>query len=95
MNIKPLYDRVLVKRLEVEDKTPAGVIIPDVAKEKPLRGVVIDVGSGKTLDDGKVRPIEVKPGDQVMFGADAGDDIVLDEVDHVILSAEEILAKVV
>jgi chaperonin GroES len=95
MNIKPLYDRVLVKRLQVEDKTPGGVVIPDVAREKPLRGVVIDVGSGRTLDDGKVRPIEVKPGDQVVFGADAGDDIVLDEVDHVILSAEEILAKVV
>ena len=95
MNIKPLYDRVLVKRLQVEDRTPAGVVISDVAREKPLRGLVIDVGSGKTLDDGKVRPIEVKPGDQVMSGADAGDDIVLDEVDHVILSAEEILAKVV
>jgi chaperonin GroES len=95
MNIKPVYDRVLVKRIEVEDKTPAGVVIPDVAKEKPRRGIVIEVGSGKTLDDGKVRPIEVKPGDQVIFGADAGDDVVLDEVDHVILSAEEILGKVV
>jgi chaperonin GroES len=91
MNLTPLYDRVLVRRLKSEDKTAGGIVIPDTAKEKPQKGVVVEVGTGKTLDDGKIRPIDVKPGDQVMFGRYAGDDIILDEVDHVILRAEDLL----
>jgi chaperonin GroES len=94
MQLQPLYDRVLIRRIKAEDKTAAGIVIPDTAKEKPQRGVVVEVGTGKTLDDGRVRPIDVKPGDQVMFGRYSGDEIVLDDVDHVILKAEDLLAIV-
>jgi chaperonin GroES len=92
MNIQPLYDRVLVRRLKTEDKTPGGLVIPDTAQEKPHRGIVVEIGTGKILDDGRTSPIQVKAGDQVMFGKYTGEDIVLDDIDHVILRAEDLLA---
>jgi chaperonin GroES len=95
MLVQPLYDRVLVRRLNNEERTAAGIVIPDVAKEKPHRGVVVEIGSGKMMEDGKVRPIGVKPGDQVVFGQYTGQDILIDDVDHILLRAEDLLAVVV
>ena len=89
---RPLYDRVLVKRLTGESKSAGGLIIPDTAKEKPQEAQVIAVGSGKILDDGQVRPVSVKSGDRVLFGKYTGDEIKLDGEEHVILREEDILA---
>ena len=92
MKIRPLADRVVVKRLEQEEKTKGGIIIPDTAKEKPVEGKVVAVGNGKVLKNGKLRPVEVKPGDRILFGKYAGTEIKLDGVEHVILSEDEVLA---
>ncbi|ABB39271.1 Chaperonin Cpn10 [Oleidesulfovibrio alaskensis G20] len=92
MNLKPLNDRVLVKRLESEEKTAGGLYIPDTAKEKPSRGEVIAVGPGKTADDGKVIAMTVKTGDVVLFNKYAGTEVKLDGVDHLVMREDDILA---
>ncbi len=92
MNIRPLQDRIVVKRIEGESKTKGGIIIPDSAKEKPVQAKVIAVGNGKVLKDGKVRPVDVKVGDTVLFGKYSGSEIKLDGEEHVILREDDLLA---
>jgi chaperonin GroES len=91
MKIRPLGDRILVERLEEENKTKGGIIIPDTAKEKPIEGRIVAVGSGKKTDDGKLIPLDVKVGDKVLFGKYGGTDIKLDNVDYLIMREDEIL----
>ncbi len=93
MKISPLYDRVLLKRIEEQEVRRGGIIIPDTAKEKPQEAEVIAVGKGKVTDDGKVIPLEVKKGDKVLIGKYSGTEVTIDGVEHVILREEEILAK--
>ncbi len=95
MKFRPLQDRILVKRLQGEEKTASGIIIPDNAKEKPMEGEVVAVGAGKTLDDGKVRKPEVKSGDRVLFGKYAGSEVKLDGVEHLILREDDLLGVLV
>lgn len=92
MNLKPLNDRVLVKRLESEEKTAGGLYIPDTAKEKPSRGEVVAVGPGKHTDDGKLIPMSVKAGDTVLFNKYAGTEVKLDGVEHLVMREDDILA---
>jgi chaperonin GroES len=92
MKIRPLADRVVVKRVQSEEKTKGGIIIPDSAKEKPIEGLVVAVGNGKTLKNGKVRALEVKAGDRVLIGKYSGTEVKLDGVEHVILGEDDILA---
>ncbi len=94
MKLRPLHDRIIVKRLEEEDKTAGGIIIPDTAKEKPQQGKVIAVGKGKILENGKVTPMTVKKGDRVLFGKYAGTDIKIDGEEHLIMREDDILAIV-
>jgi chaperonin GroES len=91
MNIRPLQDRVLVKRVAEEEKTRGGIIIPDTAKEKPIEGEVIAVGPGKVGDDGKLRELEVRRGARILFGKYSGTEIKLEGVEHLILREDEIL----
>ena len=91
MAIKPLHDRVIVQRLDSEEKTKGGIIIPDSAKEKPLEGKVIAAGPGKKDDSGKSQPLDVKKGDKVLFGKYSGTEIKIDSEDMVILREEDIL----
>ena len=91
MKIRPLQDRIIVKRLNEEDKTKGGIIIPDTAKEKPLEGKVVAVGKGKVLDDGKVREPEVKAGDRILFGKYSGTEIKIEGEDHLILREDDVL----
>jgi len=92
--VKPLYDRVLIKRVENEEKVRGGIIIPDTAKEKPMEGKVIAVGTGKLDDNGKRIPLEVKVGDRILFGKYAGTEIKIDDEEHIILPENEILGIV-
>ena len=92
MSLKPLNDRVLVKRLESEEKTAGGLYIPDTAKEKPSKGQVVAVGPGKMDDNGKRIPLAVKNGDEVLFNKYAGTEVKLDGVDHLVMREEDILA---
>lgn len=92
MKMKPLNDRVLVKRLESEEKTAGGLYIPDTAKEKPSKGEVVAVGPGKTADDGKRVELSVKTGDLVLFNKYAGTEIKLDGVEHLVMREDDILA---
>ncbi|MGQ9655315.1 MAG: co-chaperone GroES [Thermodesulfobacteriota bacterium] len=92
MKVKPLHDRVIVKRIEEEEKTKGGIIIPDTAKEKPIQGRVIAAGKGKVTDDGKVLPLEVKEGDKVLFGKYAGTEVKIDGEEHLIMREDDILA---
>ena len=94
MNIRPLYDRIIVTRLEAETTTKSGLIIPDTAKEKPIEGMVVAVGNGKVLDDGKVRSLEVKAGDRILFGKYSGTESKIEGVEHLILREDEVLAVV-
>jgi chaperonin GroES len=94
MKVKPLYDRVIVKRAEEKEQIKGGIIIPDTAKEKPQEGTVIAVGSGKIDDNGKRVPMEVKAGDRVLFGKYAGNEIKIDDVDHIILREDEIMGVI-
>ena len=94
MKVKPLFDRVLVQRIEEENKTKGGIIIPDTAKEKPIEGKVIAVGQGKAHEDGKVTPLAVKAGDRVLFGKYSGTEIKIDGEDHLILREDDILGIV-
>ncbi len=94
MKVTPLHDRVLVKRLEAEETTKGGIIIPDTAKEKPQEAKVIAVGKGRVSEDGKVIPLEVKAGDRVLIGKFSGTEVNIDGEEHVIVREEEILAKI-
>ena len=94
VKIRPLHDRVIVRRLEEERKTAGGIVIPDTAKEKPIQGEVIAVGTGKIMEDGKVRPLDVKVGDKILFGKYSGTDIKIDGVEHLILREEDVLAVI-
>lgn len=94
MKIRPLADRILVQRLEAETKTAGGIVLPDTAKEKPQRGKVVAVGSGKVLDDGTVRKMQVKKGDTVLFTSYAGTDVKIDGKEHLIMSESDILAVI-
>ncbi|MFZ5470704.1 MAG: co-chaperone GroES [Myxococcota bacterium] len=94
MKFRPLQDRMLVKREEEENKTKGGIIIPDTAKEKPLRAKVIAVGNGKVMEDGKVRPLDVKAGDTILFSKYAGTDIKIEGEDHLILREEDVLGVI-
>ena len=91
MKIRPLQDRIIVKRIEEEDKTKGGIIIPDTAKEKPMEGEVIAAGTGKILENGKKQPLEVKAGDRILFGKYAGTDVKIDGIEHLIMKEDDIL----
>jgi len=91
MKIRPLQDRVIVKRLEEEGKTKGGIIIPDTAKEKPQEGKVIAVGKGKVTEEGKVIPLDVKVGDRILFGKYSGTEIKIEGEEHLIMKEEDIL----
>jgi chaperonin GroES len=92
MKVRPLHDRLLVKRIEEEDKTKGGLIIPDTAKEKPMEGKVIAAGKGKVDEDGKLRPLDVHKGDRVLFGKYSGTEIQLEGDDHLIIREDDVLA---
>ena len=94
MNIRPLHDRVLVKRVEQEEQVRGGIIIPDTAKEKPQEAEVVAVGPGKLNDEGKRTPLEVQPGDRILMGKYSGSEIKLDDMDYVIVREDEILAVI-
>ncbi len=92
MKVRPLHDRIIVKRLEEEEKTKGGIIIPDTAKEKPIEGKVIAVGDGRIKEDGKKIPLEVKKGDRVLFTKYGGTEIKIDGEDHLMMKEDDILA---
>jgi chaperonin GroES len=94
MKFRPLQDRLLVRRVTEEQKTKGGIIIPDTAKEKPVEGNVVAVGNGKVLEDGKVRPLDVKAGDRILFGKYSGTEIKIDGDEHLILREDEVLGVV-
>ncbi len=94
MNIRPLADRLVVKRLKEEEKTKGGIIIPDTAKEKPVEGMVVAVGNGKVLKDGKVHPLEIKTGARILFGKYSGTEVKLDGEEHIILREDDVLAVI-
>ena len=94
MKIKPLQDRIVINRIEEEEKTKGGIIIPDSAKEKPQEGRVVAIGDGKTLESGKKAPLTVKPGDKILFGKYSGTEIKIEGVEHLILREEDVLAIV-
>ncbi len=94
MNIRPLHDRVLVKRSEAQEQIRGGIIIPDTAKEKPQEAEVIAVGPGKLTDDGKRSPMDVQTGDRILMGKYSGSEIKIDDTDYVILREDEILAVI-
>ena len=94
MNIRPLQDRVIVKRMEEETTSSGGIVLPDSATEKPIRGEVIAVGPGKTLDSGEKRPLEVKVGDTVLFGKYSGTEVKLDEEELLVMREEDIMGVI-
>jgi chaperonin GroES len=94
MNLRPLQDRIIVKRVEEESKTAGGLFIPETAKEKPQRGEIVAVGNGKKTEDGKVLPLDVKVGDTVLFGKYAGTEIKVDGDDYLMMREDDILAVV-
>jgi chaperonin GroES len=94
MKIRPLQDRVIVKRVEEEGKTKGGIIIPETAKEKPMEGKVTAVGKGKVLEDGKIHPLDVKAGDRVLFGKYAGTEVKIDGEEHLIMREDDILGVI-
>ena len=91
MKIRPLYDRIVVKRIEEQETVRSGIIIPDSAKEKPQEGEVIAVGNGKRLEDGKLVPLDVKAGDRILFGKYSGNDIKLDGEEYMIMREDDVL----
>jgi chaperonin GroES len=91
---RPLHDRVLVRRIEVEERTPGGIIIPDTAKEKPIEGEVLAVGTGARDETGKIVPLDVRIGDRVLFGKWAGTDVIIDGEDRLILKESDILGVI-
>jgi chaperonin GroES len=96
MKIRPLHDRVLVRRVEEEETTKGGIIIPDTAKEKPIEGIVVAVGSGKSEGEGKKKvPLEVKEGDRILFSKYAGTEVKIEGEEHLIMKEEDIIATIV
>ena len=91
MKIRPLHDRVIVKRLEEERTSPGGIVIPDTAAEKPVQGKIVAVGKGKILEDGQVRPLDVKVGDKILFGKYSGTEVKVDGEERLILKEDDIL----
>lgn len=91
MNLRPLYDRIVVRRIEQKEQVQGGIIIPDSAKEKPQEGEVVAVGKGKRLEDGSVVPLDVKPGDRILFGRYSGSDIKMDGQEYLIMREDEVL----
>ncbi len=94
MKFRPLYDRILVERLESEEKTQSGIIVPDIAKEKPQQGKVIAVGQGKRLEGGKLIPLEVKAGDTILFGKYSGSEIKIEGNEYLIMKEDDVLGLV-
>jgi len=94
MGFRPLHDRVLVRRVEAEEKTAGGIIIPDTAKEKPQEGEVVAAGSGLKADDGKITPLDVKPGDKILFGKWSGTEVKINGEDLLIMKESDILGIV-
>jgi chaperonin GroES len=94
MKLRPLHDRILVERLEENEQKKGGIIIPDSAKEKPQRGTVVAVGNGKRLENGDVTPLDVKAGDQILFGKYSGSEVTVDDVEYLILREDEVLAVI-
>ena len=94
MKIRPLHDRIVVKRMEEEKKTPGGIVIPDSAAEKPITGEVIAVGNGKKLENGEVRALDVKPGHKVLFGKYSGTEVKLDGEDFLVMREDDIMGVV-
>ena len=94
MKVRPLHDRILVERIDEEEKTPAGIIIPDTAKEKPSQGKVVAVGNGKKTEDGKVIPLDVKVGDKILFGKYAGTEIKIEGKEYLMMREDEVFAIV-
>ncbi|MGH8519880.1 MAG: co-chaperone GroES [Gammaproteobacteria bacterium] len=94
MNIRPLHDRVIIRRLEEDRKTAGGIVIPDTAAEKPMKGEVVAAGPGKVSDDGKLRPLDVKPGDQVLFGKYSGTEVKMNGQDLVVMREDDIMGVI-
>ncbi|MEJ2646612.1 MAG: co-chaperone GroES [Gammaproteobacteria bacterium] len=94
MNIRPLLDRVIIKRMEEERKTAGGIVIPDTAAEKPIRGEVIAVGNGKILENGEVRGLDLKVGDKVLFGKYSGTEVKVDDQDLLVMREEDVMAVI-
>src|SRR5690348_16548550 len=94
MKIRPLHDRVIVKRLEEERKTASGIVIPDTAAEKPDTGEVVAVGTGKLLDDGKVRPLDLKKGDKILFGKYSGQTVKVEGIEYLVMREEDIMGVI-
>ena len=94
MKIRPLQDRIIVKRVEEEEKTKGGIIIPETAKEKPMEGKVVAVGKGKLMEDGKVHAVDVKVGDRILFGKYAGTEVKIDGEEHLIMREDDILGVI-
>ena len=94
MKFRPLYDRILVERVESEEKTKGGIIVPDTAKEKPQQGKVIAVGQGKRLEDGELIPLEVKAGDTILFGKYSGSEITIESNEYLIMKEDDVLGLV-
>jgi len=95
MKLRPLHDRVIIKRLEAETKSAGGIVIPDTATEKPIKGEVVAVGNGKILEDGKVRPLAVKAGDKVLFGKYSGTEVKVDGQELLVMREEDLMAVIV
>ncbi|HEU4626093.1 MAG TPA: co-chaperone GroES [Pseudorhodoplanes sp.] len=94
MKIRPLHDRVIVKRLEEERTTPGGIVIPDTAAEKPIQGKIVAVGKGKILEDGQVRPLDVKVGDKILFGKYSGTEVKVDGEELLVMREEDVMAVI-
>ena len=94
MKLRPLHDRVVIRRTEEERKSPGGIVIPDTATEKPIKGEVVAVGKGKILESGEVRPLDLKKGDKVLFGKYSGTEIKIDGQEYLILREDEVLAVI-
>ena len=94
MKIRPLQDRVVVRRVKEEEKTKGGIIIPDTAKEKPVEGLVVAVGNGKVLEDGSTRALDIKAGDRVLFGKYSGTEVKIEGEEHLILREDDILGVI-
>ena len=94
MKIRPLHDRVIVKRLEGENTSPGGIVIPDSAAEKPVQGKIVAVGKGKILEDGNVRPLDVKVGDKILFGKYSGTEVKVDGDDLLVMREEDVMAVI-
>ncbi len=92
MKMRPLHDRVIIRRLEEERKSAGGIVIPDTAAEKPIRGEVVAVGPGKIMEDGKIRPLDVKPGDKVLFGKYSGTEVKVEGEELLVMREDDLMA---